>query len=1042
MARLNLGKVLVTLEGEHDSSRSYDKYCEVTSGGSSYVSKKAVPIGTPITDTAFWQLRASKGADGTDGTNGNDGLDAYQPFKGWYSSTSELNTSFGTPQVGDYAYIKGATANDPVAIYQCTTAGTWTDSGRTFNPSNNQEFASGESLNNVRIVNNLNGGSTNVLSAEQGKVLDQKVAALGPEISDEITGFTLYDYSVLASGKFGTSTTYKHTAVAVNVGEKYILVGNGSATYRYAFATSESFSSGGDIPLVSNSSVVEVSGGGTKDNIVIPLGCTHLVFSAGDYYGTRLFKRGKLASMGETVTKIEKEVRDIKGSVVEYGSDNTLESIYEGKQIQVASTKVGYSLSSLYKGTASNFRNKRIDVSGVDKIEWWAYASSSNYGSFFLDANDIVVKTETTQTAGIKSRTIPTNAKWFIWEYSIAHGTIYCKLIVEQKFSLDSSNVVDSKSGKSISQVIDEVDKKASIKLEGISATATSITPTWADGKYVRATDGEVIDTSSACVAVIPCANVDKMAFNGINTAPSSGFTSGYAFYDENDDVIASHGWDTSASAAIPKDYIVAVPTGAITFRVTSWTEGANLPLKGDFYCYAVTGKTVMDDIKGRLENKVDVRAMQKGWGTIIDVPFEQGHFKNDGTEGSSGAEVYSLRVRTGFLPSNFELITCARTLTMNFLKYNLDGTFVGYENGWAQEIVIGDFDFTNYKYRMVIKRIPEWSVTPSMAEEGVFFLANKISSTNNGSNSPYFKKLDFGVPPTEPYFGLQSDYSFGKAGTQTAAILEKYNELVDGVFITKQSIGTASDGSTMYVYKTNPTSPQNTNGTTARQIPYRPLKMIIVCGQHGFEKSSNYATYYFLKDLVENYMQSPLLRYIRNTLQLIIIPCANPYGIDQSIYKNANQVNLNRNWPVENWTQDITDPSDSKYPGASAGDQPEVANIVSVIQDNLDAFFAIDFHTQGQGIVDSKANINWLSMKSVEDDYMSDKWLQACMQHLKNISTLLNATYPNEVGGVVTDACGKMDNSYSKSSTGFLDAYYWEQGIMGCTFEGNNGLQ
>lgn len=183
MARLNLGKVLVTIEGEHDATRAYDKYCEVTSGGSSYVSKKAVPIGTPITDTAFWQLRASKGADGTDGTDGNDGLDAYQPFKGWYADTTELNSSFGTPLVGDYAYVKGATANDPVAIYHCVTAGTWADSGNTFNPSNNQEFASGEALNTVHIVDGLESSSaTDVLSAKQGKVLDQKVAALGPKI--------------------------------------------------------------------------------------------------------------------------------------------------------------------------------------------------------------------------------------------------------------------------------------------------------------------------------------------------------------------------------------------------------------------------------------------------------------------------------------------------------------------------------------------------------------------------------------------------------------------------------------------------------------------------------------------------------------------------------------------------------------------------------------------------------------------------------------------------------------------------------------------
>jgi hypothetical protein len=103
------------------------------------------------------------------GEKGDTGNDAVNPFKGWYASA---NTLPANPVVGDYAYVKGANASDPVAIYECTTAGTWSDSGRTADTSNVQTFASGEEVNEVHIVNDLTtGGTTDVLSAEQGKEL-------------------------------------------------------------------------------------------------------------------------------------------------------------------------------------------------------------------------------------------------------------------------------------------------------------------------------------------------------------------------------------------------------------------------------------------------------------------------------------------------------------------------------------------------------------------------------------------------------------------------------------------------------------------------------------------------------------------------------------------------------------------------------------------------------------------------------------------------------------------------------------------------------
>lgn len=102
-------------------------------------------------------------------------------FKGWYDSSSNLPAN---PVIGDYAYVKGAETTDPAAIYECTTDGSWSDSGRTADTSNVQTFASGEEVNEVKIVQNLSGGQDDVLSAEMGKMLSDKITNVGVIVLD------------------------------------------------------------------------------------------------------------------------------------------------------------------------------------------------------------------------------------------------------------------------------------------------------------------------------------------------------------------------------------------------------------------------------------------------------------------------------------------------------------------------------------------------------------------------------------------------------------------------------------------------------------------------------------------------------------------------------------------------------------------------------------------------------------------------------------------------------------------------------------------
>lgn len=303
---------------------------------------------------------------------------------------------------------------------------------------------------------------------------------------------------------------------------------------------------------------------------------------------------------------------------------------------------------------------------------------------------------------------------------------------------------------------------------------------------------------------------------------------------------------------------------------------------------------------------------------------------------------------------------------------------------------------------------------------------------------SPYDKNVDFGFVPTAYYTGQQEDYSFGDAATTTQEIYERFDLLIDGTYMTREDIGTASDGSTMYMYRLTSPTPSFSGSASGRRDKTK-LKIIIVCAQHGFEKTSIYGTYYFVRDLKEKYISHEVLKYFRQYADFIIIPCANPYGIDSRGYLNANGANLNRNWPVADWTSvEGSVAGQSEFGGFSGGDQPEVKNIAKVLQENKDALLVLDFHTNGSGCVE-KGKLNWISM-TLPDDYYRNYLIDVGNYHLCSISSAFEAMYPSEIGSEET-ICGYMDGTDHFSKTGYLSTYAAQLNFLSLTFEGFNGF-
>lgn len=303
---------------------------------------------------------------------------------------------------------------------------------------------------------------------------------------------------------------------------------------------------------------------------------------------------------------------------------------------------------------------------------------------------------------------------------------------------------------------------------------------------------------------------------------------------------------------------------------------------------------------------------------------------------------------------------------------------------------------------------------------------------------SPYEKNVDFGFVPSAYYVGQQDDYSFGNASTTVKEIYERFDLLTDESYMTREDIGTASDSSMMYMYRLTSPTPSFFGAASSRRDKTK-LKFIIICAQHGFEKTSIYGTYYFLRDLKEKYMEHEVLKYFRQYADFIVIPCANPYGINTGRYVNANGVNLNRNWPVTDWTYvEGVSAWQSEFGGNSGGDQPEVKNIARVLKENKDALLVLDFHTNGSGCVE-KGRLNWISM-TLPDDYYRNLLIDVGNYHLCNISSAFEAMYPSEIGNEAT-ICGYMDGSDHFSRTGFLSTYAAQQDFLSLTFEGFNGF-
>lgn len=302
---------------------------------------------------------------------------------------------------------------------------------------------------------------------------------------------------------------------------------------------------------------------------------------------------------------------------------------------------------------------------------------------------------------------------------------------------------------------------------------------------------------------------------------------------------------------------------------------------------------------------------------------------------------------------------------------------------------------------------------------------------------SPYEKNVLIAQVSPEWYEAQGESYEGFTINTLYSEIIAAWDGLLanSNGYITKDEIGTASDGQTMYCYKLIPARYSHNVGVS---ITNNAPVFLIVPSIHGYEKSAVYGTYYFARDLVYNFNKNPVLNSLRTKCIIYVVPVGNPWGFDNKQRKNANGVDCNRNWgPDPSGTDDPTSPY---YPGAEPFDQPEVQAIKSVIDTTDNLFFVVDYHTDGQYKAASWSEVNWITWgASVIDEAYSSRAYLASQFQLSDVSENLPLEYDFDTNG---DAIGSITLGAAGAPRPTISYYTrTELNILGGTFEGNNGL-
>lgn len=438
---------------------------------------------------------------------------------------------------------------------------------------------------------------------------------------------------------------------------------------------------------------------------------------------------------------------------------------------------------------------------------------------------------------------------------------------------------------------------------------------------------------------------------------------------------------------------------------------------------------------------------------------WEQGMFNDDGTPSiRSDYDLFKSSIRTkGFIDPAIEKLSCSGYWKFLVFRYTKgDHVCEGYDtfsnsDGGAE---FSAFDHETYLYKVCFRRMTNANDMTVDLALNLQMMSNPLgesdstgsgAGTGSGVVSKHFKDRDFGNPPLGSFYVCRSASTTAgditlNASTSSNEMLYEFQNLVNEHYVgatAYASYMTDLIQSGDYEYDFGVIQLNALDGTQNEGLVKPIPNVFITAGVHGFEKSSVYGLYFLLKDLLENYHDDPVLRYIRHNVNITIMPIVNPHGFTENIYKNGNGVNINRNFPYK-WVA-VSDKSSDQYGGSSAMSEEETVKVYQYVT-MAKPDFVIDFHTNGSGSVDAYS-VNWIALCGEQDSYYN-RLAMVARRHLASITERFPEMYKSHgITGASSLGYWTGVTTSTGGAGGYLDTFATYAGSLGMTLEGFNGF-
>lgn len=255
------------------------------------------------------------------------------------------------------------------------------------------------------------------------------------------------------------------------------------------------------------------------------------------------------------------------------------------------------------------------------------------------------------------------------------------------------------------------------------------------------------------------------------------------------------------------------------------------------------------------------------------------------------------------FNPDTSGTIGCDEGYQIRVVRYSSEipgaSTFVS-DTGWvsdAQSVTAGEH------LVLLIRNYPTTTLTDTSISSHVVWNLYKSWLVNYAA-SPYYKNIDSKKADFSDWYETSQIFTEGfDRDTTYAEIITAFDALVSssGGYLTKSDLGgvgaTDLGGTEYHLYEYTFAAKKYNSGNRITPV------FLLNCTAHGFEKNAAYATYYFIKDLLQNWENSNALTALRSNIVIKFIPVQNPWGFDRNDRLNENGVNLNRNYWNPQWS-------------------------------------------------------------------------------------------------------------------------------------------